>query len=133
MPATGIAGVPIAVQIDKKAVSISVTGVISTPAAVAINVIAIICIAVVPFILTVIPVGKTKLVMSFEQPSSSVQVFVLSGNVAADEFVAALKKFAMKYYPSEDMVDDQIVSTGMASQMFEIEIEHISGKEVQES
>ena len=47
--------------------------------------------------------------------------------------MAALKKFAMKYYPSEDMVDDQIVSTGMATQMFEIEIEHISGKEVQES
>ena len=47
--------------------------------------------------------------------------------------MAALKKFAMKYYPSEDMVDKQIESTGMATQMFEIEIEHISGKEVQES
>lgn len=47
--------------------------------------------------------------------------------------MAALKKFAMKYYPSEDMVDDHIASIGMATQMFEIEIEHISGKEVQES
>ena len=47
--------------------------------------------------------------------------------------MAALKKFAMKYYPSEDMVDDHIGSIGMATQMFEIEIEHISGKEVQES
>lgn len=45
----------------------------------------------------------------------------------------ALKKFAMKYYPGEDMVDSQIASTGRATQMFEIEIEHISGKEVQES
>lgn len=47
--------------------------------------------------------------------------------------MAALKKFAMKYYPSEDMVDDHIGAIGMATQMFEIEIEHISGKEVQES
>lgn len=37
----------------------------------------------------VIPVGRTKLLISFEQPSSSVHVFVLSGSVAAYEFVAA--------------------------------------------
>ena len=57
----------------------------------------------------------------------------LIGHDESEKAVALLRKFAMKYYPSEDMVDDQIVSTGMATQMFEIEIEHISGKEVQES
>ena len=60
VPATGIAGVPIAVQIERKAAMASVEGLISIPAAVAINVIAIICIAVVPFMLIVIPVGRTK-------------------------------------------------------------------------
>lgn len=43
-----------------------------------------------------------------------------------------LKEFAMKYYPSEDMVDAEISSDGAATQMFKIDIEHISGKEVQE-
>ena len=47
----------------------------------------------------------------------------------ADEL---LKQFAMKYYPSEDMVVDEISTGGKAVQMFQIEIEHISGKEVQE-
>ena len=89
VPATGIAGVPIAVLMDRNAAITSVDGLISIPAAVAINVTAIICIAVVPFILIVIPVGSTKLLISCEHPSSSVQVFVFSGNVAADEFVAA--------------------------------------------
>ena len=40
VPATGIAGVPIAVQIERKAAMASVEGLISIPAAVAINVIA---------------------------------------------------------------------------------------------
>ena len=92
VPATGIAGVPIAVQIERKAAMASVEGLISIPAAVAINVIAIICIAVVPFMLIVIPVGRTKLLISFEHPSSSVHVFVFSGSVAAEEFVAAANK-----------------------------------------
>lgn len=43
-----------------------------------------------------------------------------------------LKKFAMKYYPSEDLVMDEISRSGMAVQMFEISVEHKSGKEVQE-
>jgi nitroimidazol reductase NimA-like FMN-containing flavoprotein (pyridoxamine 5'-phosphate oxidase superfamily) len=46
--------------------------------------------------------------------------------------LATLKKFSMKYYPSEDMVIAEIEAAGKAVQMFEIEIEHISGKEVQE-
>ena len=43
-----------------------------------------------------------------------------------------LKQFAMKYYPNEQMVDEEIAQAGKAVQVFEIEIEHISGKEVQE-
>ena len=43
-----------------------------------------------------------------------------------------LKDFAMKYYPSEDMVIDEIKADGSATQMFQIEIEYMTGKEVQE-
>lgn len=45
---------------------------------------------------------------------------------------AVLKQFAMKYYPNEKLVDEEIEAAGKAVQMFEITIEHISGKEVQE-
>jgi len=38
----------------------------------------------------------------------------------------------MKYYPDEQMVDEEIARAGKAAQLFEIEIEHLSGKEVQE-
>lgn len=43
-----------------------------------------------------------------------------------------LKKFAMKYYPSEELVDEEIMKCGKAAQMFEIEIQHMTGKEVHE-
>ena len=43
-----------------------------------------------------------------------------------------VKRFAMKYYPSEEAADEEIACSGNAVQMYEIEIEHISGKEVQE-
>lgn len=46
--------------------------------------------------------------------------------------VELLKQFAMKYYPNEDMVNDEIAVGGKATQMFQIEIEHISGKQIQE-
>ncbi len=48
------------------------------------------------------------------------------------EAMARLKQFAMKYYPDEQLADEEIARAGKAAQMFEIEIEHISGKEVQE-
>lgn len=38
----------------------------------------------------------------------------------------------MKYYPNESMADEEIALDGKAVQMYEIEIEHFSGKEVQE-
>lgn len=43
-----------------------------------------------------------------------------------------LKQFAMKYYPDEQMVDEEIARAGKAAQVFEIEIEYLSGKEIQE-
>ena len=38
----------------------------------------------------------------------------------------------MRYYPSEQLVNDEISHAGKAVQIFEIEIEHLSGKEIQE-
>ena len=43
-----------------------------------------------------------------------------------------LRDLARKYYPSEDIIDEGIAKAGKAVQMFQIEIEHISGKEIQE-
>ena len=43
-----------------------------------------------------------------------------------------LKRFAMKYYPDEQLADEEIALAGKAVQLFAIEIEHLSGKEVQE-
>ncbi|MDO4482108.1 MAG: pyridoxamine 5'-phosphate oxidase family protein [Bacillota bacterium] len=49
-----------------------------------------------------------------------------------EDTIKMVKKFAMKYYPDEKMADEEVASSGRAVQMFEIEIEHLSGKEVQE-
>lgn len=43
-----------------------------------------------------------------------------------------LRQFAMKYYPNEELVDEEINIYGEAVQMYVIEIEHMSGKEIQE-
>lgn len=43
-----------------------------------------------------------------------------------------LKRFAMKYFPDESIAEEEIARSGKAVQMYEIEIEHFSGKEVQE-
>lgn len=51
---------------------------------------------------------------------------------AGEKATALLKQFAMKYYPNEQMVDEEIARAGKAAQLFEIDIEHLSGKEVQE-
>lgn len=42
------------------------------------------------------------------------------------------KIFAMKYFPEESIADEEIEKYGTAVQMFEIEIEHLTGKEIQE-
>ena len=49
-----------------------------------------------------------------------------------EEMFEVLKNFALKYYPSEELVHREIKATGHAVQMYEIEIEHMTGKEVQE-
>ena len=54
------------------------------------------------------------------------------GVECTDKTLKTLKSFAMKYYPDEQTADDEIDRSAGAVQIFEIEIEHISGKEVQE-
>ena len=49
-----------------------------------------------------------------------------------DEAVRRVKQFALKYYPSQQEVDEEAARDGMAVQMYEITIEHISGKQIQE-
>ena len=51
-----------------------------------------------------------------------------------DQIIAIdlVKKLATKYYPSEDLIIEEVEKSGQAVQMFEIEIEHLSGKEIQE-
>jgi len=49
-----------------------------------------------------------------------------------EDTIALVKKFAAKYYPDMDMVNEEAAQFGRAVQMFEIQIEHLSGKEVQE-
>lgn len=51
---------------------------------------------------------------------------------SGEESLALVKRFAMKYYPDESLVDIEIAEGGKAVQMYEITIEHYSGKEVQE-
>ena len=67
-----------------------------------------------PFLQSVVVFGRCHLVESQE------------------DAIALVKKFAAKYYPNMDMVNEEAASSGRAVQMFEIQIEHLSGKEVQE-
>lgn len=64
---------------------------------------------------------------------SSVVVFGKCHNIEDEtKKVETLRKFANKYYPSVDLVNKEIDAAGKGVLMFEIEIEHISGKQVQE-
>ena len=51
---------------------------------------------------------------------------------AGEQTEALLRRLAMKYYPNEQLADAEIAKSGKAAQIFEIEIEHLSGKEIQE-
>ena len=51
---------------------------------------------------------------------------------AGERATALLKRLAMKYYPNEQLADEEIAQAGKAAQIYEIEIEHLSGKEIQE-
>lgn len=49
-----------------------------------------------------------------------------------DEALDALTRLALKYYPNMDEVDREIQKSGEAVCVFEIQIEHMRGKEIQE-
>lgn len=49
-----------------------------------------------------------------------------------DRAIELVRRFALKYYPSLELVDQEIADSGKAVQMFEIAIEHLTGKEIQE-
>ena len=67
-----------------------------------------------PYVQSVIVFGRCRLI---------------SDQAVAIELV---RKFANKYYPDSNLVEEEIAMSGKAVQMYEIQIEHISGKEVQE-
>ncbi len=48
------------------------------------------------------------------------------------ETLILVKRLAMKYYPDESLADEEIAVSGKAVRMYEIDIEHMSGKEIQE-
>ncbi|MDY4145474.1 MAG: pyridoxamine 5'-phosphate oxidase family protein [Bacilli bacterium] len=43
-----------------------------------------------------------------------------------------LKKITLKYYHNEQLIDEEITRAGKAAQIYKIDIEHLSGKEIQE-
>ena len=43
-----------------------------------------------------------------------------------------VKKFALKYYPNDEMIDKEIAIAGNVVGIYEISIEHLCGKQVQE-
>lgn len=49
-----------------------------------------------------------------------------------DKALELCRKLARKYYPDETLIEEEITKSGKAMQMFEIEIEHMSGKQIQE-
>ncbi len=49
-----------------------------------------------------------------------------------EESLEKLRKVAEKYYPDEQTIDEEMDSAAKACVVFEIEIEHISVKEIQE-
>lgn len=49
-----------------------------------------------------------------------------------DLAIDLVRKLSRKYYPNEELIDEEVSQSGKAVQMFEIEIEHMTGKEIQE-
>lgn len=67
-----------------------------------------------PFMQSVVAFGRCKLVED------------------ADAAVAIMRRLALRYYPSAEEVEAEIARSMPAAQLFEINIEHLTGKEVQE-
>lgn len=64
---------------------------------------------------------------------SSVMVFGKCNFVDdKDRSIELLEKFASKYYPDKESIKKEVDVFGKVTQMFEIEIEQITGKEIQE-
>ena len=83
VPADGTAAAPIEATIASNTICMYSIIVKSTPAVLAINIVASPCIMAVPSILIVAPTGITKDETSFFTPRSSVTVFSVTGMVAA--------------------------------------------------
>ena len=49
-----------------------------------------------------------------------------------EKTIDLVKKLARKYFPDEKLVEEEAAKSGKAVQMFEIEIEYLTGKEVHE-
>ena len=81
-------------------------------------------------------VGKEQIKNPDEQWAPYLRSAVVFGRCRfmenTPETMEILKALAMKYFPTEDIADKEIAASGKAVQMYEIVIEHISGKEVQE-
>lgn len=67
-----------------------------------------------PFMQSVVVFGRCHLINEF------------------DKALELCRKLARKYYPDETLIEEEITKSGKAMQMFEIEIEHMSGKQIQE-
>ena len=48
------------------------------------------------------------------------------------EAEAALRRLAAKYYPDAETIEAELAHAGRAVQVFEITVEHLSGKQIQE-
>ena len=46
--------------------------------------------------------------------------------------ISLVRELATKYFPNKDLIEEEIVAYGNAVQMFEIVIEHLSGKMIHE-
>ena len=49
-----------------------------------------------------------------------------------EEALALTRRIAEKYYPRQELIEEEIQRSGKAVQVYEISIEHLSGKEIQE-
>ena len=67
-----------------------------------------------PYMQSVVVFGRCKLI---ETPEENLRL---------------VAKFAGKYYPNGTLISEEITHSGKAVQMYEITIEHMSGKEIQE-
>lgn len=49
-----------------------------------------------------------------------------------DDCINLVRKFSSKYYPNKELIEEEIEKSINALQMYEIDIEHLTGKEIQE-